>query len=106
MILNVVKQPVRAKYADEFPSLVAEFVEASRAEPGCISFDWYRSADDPNLYVLIELFTDDDAGRAHVESDHFAKAMESMQRWLAAAPEIIHVEVPGDAWSAVSEGSA
>jgi quinol monooxygenase YgiN len=39
MILNVVKQPVRAKYADEFPSLVADFVDASRAEPGCISFD-------------------------------------------------------------------
>jgi quinol monooxygenase YgiN len=106
VILNVVKQPVRAKYADEFPSLVAEFVEASRAEPGCISFDWYRSADDPNLYVLIELFTDDDAGRAHVESEHFQTAMQSMPRWLAAAPQIIHVEVPGDSWSAVSEGSA
>ena len=67
MILNVVKQPVRATYADEFPSLVADFVDASRAEPGCISFDWYRGADDPNLFVLIELCTDDDAGRAHVE---------------------------------------
>jgi len=104
MILNVVKQPVRAKYADEFPTLVADFVNASRAEPGCISFDWYRSADDPNLYVLIELFVDDEAGQAHVASDHFTLAMESMPRWLAAAPEIIHVEVPGDEWSAVTEG--
>lgn len=103
MILNVVKQPVRAKYADEFRSLVGDFVDASRAEPGCVSFDWYRSADDPNLFVLIELFTDDDAGRAHVESDHFKAAMESMPRWLAAAPEIIHVEVPGDGWSGVAE---
>ena len=58
MILNVVKQPVRAKYADEFPSLVADFVNASRAEPGCLSFDWCRSADDPNLYFLIETFVD------------------------------------------------
>lgn len=106
MILIVVKQPVRAKYADEFPSLVADFTEASRAEPGCISFDWYRSADDPNLYVLIELFTDEAAGQAHVESDHFAAASAQMPRWLAAAPEIIHVEVPGDSWSEVAEASS
>jgi quinol monooxygenase YgiN len=105
MILNVVRQPVRAKYADEFPVLVKDFVDASRAEAGCISFDWYRSAEDPNLYVLIELFTDDDAGQAHVASDHFKAAMQTMPRWLAAAPEIIHVEVPGDSWSAVSEGA-
>jgi quinol monooxygenase YgiN len=105
VILNVVKQPVRAKYADEFPALVRDFVEASRAEPGCLSFDWCRSTDDPNLYVLVETFVDDDAGKAHVGSDHFKAAMADMPRWLAAAPEIIHVEVPGDSWSAVSEGT-
>jgi quinol monooxygenase YgiN len=104
MILIVVKQPVRAKYADDFPQLVGDFTRASRAEPGCISFDWYRSAEDPNLYVLIEVFRDEAAGAAHVDSDHFRAATEQMPRWLAAAPEIIHVEVPGDSWSAVSEG--
>src|SRR4029077_712972 len=106
MILIVVKQPVRAKYADDFASLVGDFTTASRAEPGCISFDWYRSADDPNLWVLIELFRDEEAGRAHVESAHFAAASEQMPRWLAAAPDIIHVEVPGDSWSEVAEASS
>ncbi len=105
MILNVVKQPVRAKYADEFPSLVADFVAATRAEPGCLSYDWCRSVDDPNLYVLVETFVDDAAGKIHVDSAHFKTAMEQMPRWLSAAPEIIHVEIPGDTWSAVSEGA-
>ena len=31
MILNVVKQPVRSKYADDWPTLVADFVESTRA---------------------------------------------------------------------------
>ena len=106
MILIVVKQPVRAKYADEFPSLVEDFTTSSRAEPGCISFEWCRSADDPNLWVLIEVFRDEAAGQAHVESDHFKAASESMPRWLAAAPEIIHIEGPGEGWSGVSEGSS
>ena len=52
MIFNVVRQPVRAKYADEFPSLIADYIAASRAEPGNLFFDWCRSADDPNLWFL------------------------------------------------------
>jgi quinol monooxygenase YgiN len=106
VILIVVKQPVREKYADDFPSLVADFTTASRAEPGCISFDWCRSADDPNLWMLIEVFRDEAAGQVHVDSEHFRTASEQMPRWLAAAPEIIHVEAPGDGWTGVSEGSS
>ena len=104
MILVVVKQPVRAKYADDFAALVDEFTKATRAEPGNISFDWCRSADDPNLWILIEVFADRESGDAHVQTAHFKTAMEQMPRFLAAAPEIINVEVPGDTWSAVSEG--
>ena len=63
MIFIVVKQPVRAKYADEWPSLVEDFTAATRAEPGNISYDWYRSAEDPNLWLLIEAYRDAEAGR-------------------------------------------
>ena len=66
MIFNVVRQPVRAKYADEFPTLIAEYIAASQAEPGNLFFDWYRSADDPNLWMLLEGFRDTAAGKAHV----------------------------------------
>ncbi len=102
MIVVIVKQPVRAKYADEWPSLVEEFTTSTRAEPGNISFDWYRSAEDPNLWILIEVFRDRASGDAHVQSDHFKAASEMMPRLLAAAPEIINVEVPGDSWSQMS----
>ena len=35
----------------------------------------------------------------------FKAAMADMPRLLAAAPEIIHVEAPGEGWSSVSEGA-
>jgi len=105
MIFIVVKQPVRAKYADDFPALVEEFTTSTRAEPGNISFDWYRSADDSTLWLCVEVFRDAAAGEAHVQSEHFKRATEQMPRLLAAAPEIINVEVPGDSWSAVTEGT-
>ena len=105
MILIVVKQRVRSKYADDWPSLVEEFTTSTRAEPGNISFDWYRSAEDSKLWVLVEVFRDAEAGKAHVESDHFKAATEQMPHWLGGVPEIIHVEAPGDGWDLVSEGS-
>jgi quinol monooxygenase YgiN len=102
MILVVVKNPIRPKYADQFPELIAEFTAATRAEPGNISFDWSRSVDDPNMYILVEAFEDAAAGEVHVNSAHFKKAMEVLPTLFAAVPEIVNVEVPGG-WSRMAE---
>ena len=98
MIFIVVKQPVRPEFADDFTDLVADFTAASRAEPGNICFEWYRSAEDPNIWILVEMFRDAAAGEAHVESEHFKAATAQMPKWLAAVPEIVHVEAEGDGW--------
>lgn len=103
MIVIVVKMPVRPELADEFPTLVQEFTEAVRAEPGNLGFDWHRSVDEPDRYVLVEAFRDGAAGEAHVASDHFQAAMALLPELLADTPEIINVEVPGDSWSRMAE---
>jgi quinol monooxygenase YgiN len=38
------------------------FTAATRAEPGCISFEWSRSTDGPSVYFLVEAFRDSAAG--------------------------------------------
>jgi quinol monooxygenase YgiN len=103
MIFIVVKNPVKPEYADEWPTLVAEFTRATRAEPGNLFFDWYRSAEDPNMWLLNEGFRDGESGTAHVNSDHFKTAMAQLPDWLSDIPEIINVEVPGDDWSRMAE---
>jgi len=103
MIFIVVKHPVRPEFADQWPDLVSQFTVATRAEPGNIFFDWYRSADDRNEWVLIEAFRDSEAGKAHVESAHFQAAIAKLPKWLTDVPEIVHVEAPGDGWARMSE---
>jgi quinol monooxygenase YgiN len=103
VIFIVVKHPVRPEYADQWPTLVEAFTEATRAEPGNISFDWYRSAEDPNEWLLVEAFTDGAAGGAHVASDHFQTAINRLPGWLTAVPEIVHVETAGTGWDRMSE---
>jgi quinol monooxygenase YgiN len=103
VIFIVVKHPVRPEYADDWVSLVEEFTVATRGEPGNLFFDWFRSVEDPNLYVLVEGFRDAAAGEAHVNSAHFQAAMARLPNWLSAVPEIVNVEVLGQGWARMSE---
>ena len=102
MIFIVVKFKVKDEYADNFPELVREFTEATRAEPGNLWFDWSRSVEDPNEYVLVEAFRDD-AAEAHVKSDHFKKAMQEQPQYLQETPRIISRQVEGDGWDLMGE---
>ncbi|RCS97726.1 putative quinol monooxygenase [Brevibacterium sp. BDJS002] len=105
MIFIVVKFQVKPEKAEEWPQITKEFTEATRAEPGNKWFDWSRSLDDPNEYVLVEAF-DDDAAEAHVKSDHFQKATAdggSMNNALASTPKIISRQIDGDGWDEMGE---
>ena len=86
MIFIVAKFPVRSEHAEEWVSLVAEFTESTRAEPGNLFFDWFRSVDDPDVYLLVEAFRDGAAGQQHVESAHFKRAIAALPAWLRAHP--------------------
>ena len=103
MIFIVVKFSIRPDKADEWPSLVDEFTQGTRSEEGNIFFEWSRSVDQPTQYVLVEAFADSSAGEAHVNSDHFKKAMAWMPEMIVTKPEIINVEVPGDGWGQMAE---
>ena len=85
MIFITAKFKIKPEYADQWPQISAEFTGACRNEPGCLWFDWSRSVDDPEEYVLVEAFRDGDAGAAHVNSDHFKKAQQTLPRQPYAA---------------------
>lgn len=103
MILITVKFPVKRHHADDWPQHIAEFTAATRAEPGNISFEWFRSLDEPNTWLLVEVFEDDEAGAAHVSSPHFAKAMAILPALIAAPPLIINMNAPNVGWAPMGE---
>ena len=103
MIFIAAKWRIKPEDADRWPEIAREFTEATRAEPGCLFFDWSRSLDDPNEYVLVEAFRDDAAGGEHVQSDHSTKARETLPPNLAETPSIVNVTIPQDDWSELGE---
>ena len=102
MYFIVVKFPVKPDWSDRWLGLVDDFTQATRREPGNLFFDWSRSVEDPNEFVLVEAFTDDGAG-PHVNSDHFQQAMRDMPQALARTPQIISKQVDGEGFEPMGE---
>ena len=102
MIFICVKFPVKPEHADDWPELAAEFTAATRAEEGNLFFDWSRSVEDPNEYVLVEGF-EDDAAEAHVTSEHFRKAQADLPQYLRETPYIRNQLMEGDHWDRLGE---
>lgn len=102
MIFICVKWKVKPEHAEAWPEITREFTEATRAEPGNIFFEWSRSLDDPDTYVLIEAFRDD-AAEAHVTSDHFRRAQAELPQYLPETPKVRNVQMDGDHWDELGE---
>ena len=103
MIFITAKFAVKPEHAERWPEISRPFTEATRAEPGCLWFDWYRSVTDRNEYALVEAFRDGAAGAAHVGSAHFRQAQQDLPPHLAATPKIVSQSVDQDDWSELGE---
>jgi quinol monooxygenase YgiN len=68
---------VRLTFNQEDRADVAEslrlLAEASRQEPGCVSWIPHQVEDDPNTVLIYEQYVDQKALAAHRETGHFKK---------------------------------
>jgi quinol monooxygenase YgiN len=68
---------VRFKFAAEERTEIADnlrrLAEASRQEPGCVSYIPHQVEDDPDTIVIYEQYKDEKALAAHRASAHFQK---------------------------------
>lgn len=106
MIFIAVKFQVRPEHCDQFMNRVAEFTAGTRSEPGNLWFEWSRSLENENEFVLLEAFRERDAGSAHVQTAHFRAAIATIPPLLAKVPDIVNFEVPGTTWSKLVEMQA
>jgi quinol monooxygenase YgiN len=73
MLVNAVIYTFPAEKAEEAARTLRSLRDASRAEPGCITFDVSRGIEDANAFVLYEEWRDQDALDVHYKTDHFEK---------------------------------
>ena len=104
MIFITVKFQIRSDKADQFVDAAADYTAASRAEDGNVLFEWSRSLDEPNTFVLLEAFRDAQAGSAHVDGQHVKDFFAWAPDWVTATPQIIYVDSPAlEGWGPMGE---
>jgi quinol monooxygenase YgiN len=77
MIVLVAKYTVKPGQGDAVEAALrrmAPLVKAS--EPGCALYHANRAADNPDLFLLYEIYKDDAALAAHRETPHFKEIIE------------------------------
>jgi autoinducer 2-degrading protein len=83
MIVSAIQFTFASKDADTAEKLLRGIRDASIKEPGVVRFDVARSSDDPNVFVLWEVYRDQAAVDAHKESEPFKRLVLNGIRPLA-----------------------
>ncbi|RKN44000.1 putative quinol monooxygenase [Streptomyces hoynatensis] len=86
---------IRPGAREEVLALLSRLEEASRAEPGCVSFEGFVSRADPDRVTLVERYADREAFERHRASGHFRSlVLEGVVPLLAWRSVHGHVPVP------------
>lgn len=83
MLIQSVHYTFAPENADKAGAILRELRDASRAEPGVITFEIARSADKPNEFALYEGYQDQAAIEAHAKTEHFDRLVINGIRKLA-----------------------
>jgi quinol monooxygenase YgiN len=95
LILIVLKVQIRPDRRDVWLERVAKYTKAVRDEPGNVAFDVSESIEEANQFVVVEAFTTQEAGDAHVQTDHFKDLLVWFPTVIGNAPMIVNTETAG-----------
>jgi (4S)-4-hydroxy-5-phosphonooxypentane-2,3-dione isomerase len=73
MIVQSVHFTFALEDADRVEGIFRELREASRKESGVLGFDVARGQRDPSVFVLWEVYRDEEALEAHKETEHYKR---------------------------------
>jgi autoinducer 2-degrading protein len=83
MHVTLVHVHVRPEHADEFVAATRANHAGSIGEPGNVRFDVLRSTEDPDRFLLYEVFRDAEAAAAHKETAHYLAWRAAVADWMA-----------------------
>jgi quinol monooxygenase YgiN len=78
--------PVKPELRDEALEMMTRMATASRAEVGCVSYEFYVGLTDPNTMLLFQEWESFEAMQGHFETDH-------MDEFVRVLPELLAGEV-------------
>ena len=78
MHILIVQARVKAEFIDAFKQASAVNAASSAKEPGVARFDFLQQKDDPQKFVLYEVYRDPSAPAKHKETAHYKAWAETV----------------------------
>lgn len=89
MITFVAHCPVKPECAEAFEAAMTEMAENVRQhEPGAVYYEFSRSVDEPNVFLVIEVYADEAAFKAHWKTDFIRPSIAKTQPLMDGPPRI------------------
>ena len=83
MFISCVHVHVKPENCQAFIAASLENAGNTIQEPGNLRFDVLRQADDPNRFLLYEVYRDEAGAKAHKATAHYARWAEAVKDWMA-----------------------
>src|SRR5574340_659772 len=74
---------VRPEYREAFLEATLDNARHTVQEPGNLRFDVNQQADDPNRFMLYEVYRDESGMKAHKATTHYAHWRDAVENWMA-----------------------
>jgi autoinducer 2-degrading protein len=74
---------VKPEHRDAFIQITLENARNTIQEPGNLRFDVIQRVDDPNRFMLYEVYRDEAGMAAHKQTAHYARWAEAVGPWMA-----------------------
>jgi quinol monooxygenase YgiN len=96
MITFITHLKVRSESGPVFEALMTHVRDMTRQhEPGVAYYDFGKSVDEPDTYVVIEVYRDADAHAAHMEADWVTESIPQSRRLVEGSFNIQQYVSPG-----------
>ena len=83
MLVIVVEFRIKPPFVEAFERAIVDNARASRrTEPGCRQFDVCRDPADPQRFYLYEIYDDEAAFDAHLQTPHFQQMNADTADWV------------------------
>jgi autoinducer 2-degrading protein len=83
MLIIHVHVRVKPELTEAFQVATTENAQASLQEPGIVRFDVIQQLDDPSHFVLVEVYRNEAATKAHKETAHYAAWRDTVVPMMA-----------------------
>ena len=96
MITFIARIRVKPECADAYEALMKRVVESTHANETRVPYyEYAKSVDEPNTYVVVEVYADVAAQAAHMASPWVTESLPSAMQMMDGSPDIRQYVTPG-----------